>query len=88
MLRHLRDVYRLVACNPDAPDEVRAAAREQAKRMEREAATVSGERRLRALRYRARLRLGRVKRALIGRWLWYDRPPPQVAAAFPDLEAL
>jgi glycosyltransferase involved in cell wall biosynthesis len=88
MLRHLRDVYRLVAQNLAAPDEVRTLACDQAERMERGIATVSGDGRARAARYRARLGLGRVKRALIGRRLWYGRPPPEVASAFPDLEAL
>ena len=88
MLRHLRRVFELVERNPRATDEVRALARARAELMDDSLAAISGKRPLSAVQYRARLALGRLKRSLVRPPIWYERPPPEVAAAFPDLGAV
>lgn len=84
MYRAHREVWRLVAEEHPAPEDVKAIARTRMADMERLIAASEGEA---ALPAAARVRglAGSVKRRLVGGRLWLREPPPEVAAAFPDL---
>ena len=72
----------------DVPEEARALARSRADAAERaleRSRVTSG---FAALRRNARLRAGALYRRLLWRRVWYDVPPGEVAAAFPDLRTL
>lgn len=79
MFTAFHEVWRLVADEHPAPEEVKQAARARMRWAEREIRILNGQLGTgRALRL-ARLALGRLKRRLMGRRLYYDEPPVAVA---------
>ncbi len=84
-----REVYRRVAEEYDVPESVRRLARRRMVETEAaiEAVRASQARR-RLVPTRLRRLVGRGYRAIRYRHTWYDTPPPEVAAAFPDLQSL
>ena len=84
----LRDAYRIVAAEYDLPAELRARARERVVELEAELAGLRGKGGLRPRLQRARARAVRLRGALLRPIQWRRRPPPEVAAAFPDLHAI
>ena len=88
MFDSLREVFRLVVEEYDVPDDARDAARERLRRIEAQRAVLSGERKVAAKVLRGRLVLGAVKRRYFSRLVWREAPPREVAAAFPDLDAV
>jgi GT2 family glycosyltransferase len=69
----------------DVPEPARVAASSQMRMADRHIELLSGGAPMRAAVRQIRLALGRVKRRLLSGRLWYAEPPPEVAAAFPDL---
>jgi cellulose synthase/poly-beta-1,6-N-acetylglucosamine synthase-like glycosyltransferase len=82
---NLQVVMSRVAADERVPPEVRQLATKRIDGLERWRLALSGESRLLALGLRARLLLGRLKRATVGRQDWLAEPPAEVQAAFPDL---
>ncbi len=81
---NLHQVYRLVAEEYEVPADVKAAARGHVATLKRELAMLDGEAPGRAAAFALRVRLGAIRRALLGKRLWYPGTPPEVADAFPD----
>jgi glycosyltransferase involved in cell wall biosynthesis len=81
-----RQVYQLVTDQLDVPDDVKALAREQIGEVDRELELIDGRARVRSALRALRRRLGRLRRALLPGSLWRRETPPEVAAAFPDLD--
>lgn len=84
----MRDAFRIVAAEYDLPPELRARARERVGEVEAQLAGLRGEGGVRPRVHRARARAVRLKGALLRPIQWRRRPPPEVAAAFPDLHAV
>ncbi len=85
LARGVRAVCERMLSAYDLPEEARAAARRQLARADREIQLLSGRSPVRGRLRRGRLVLGKVKRRLLARRLWYPEPPREVAEAFPDL---
>jgi glycosyltransferase involved in cell wall biosynthesis len=81
-------VMRLLADNEEVPATVRELAAERIEALENNRLAFSGESRRRALALAARLKLGALKRATLGRFVWRRQPPEEVRQAFPDLQRL
>jgi glycosyltransferase involved in cell wall biosynthesis len=86
MNRAHREVWRMVAEEHPAPPDVKAVARRKMADMDRLIAATLGEGSL-PLAERARGVAGSIKRRIVGERLWLAEPPPEVAAAFPELFA-
>lgn len=84
MVSSEREVVRIVAEEYEVPPEIQDLAR---KRMLVLDAWLSRDRQRLSLRYRVRALLIRLKRVLLGPWLYYRTPPAEITAAFPDLAA-
>lgn len=84
MTASLREVLRAVAEEYDVSTEVRERARARLARLD---AALLPDGRLTAIQ-RVRSAGARLKWALLGRLLLYRTPPPEVAAAFPDLASV
>jgi GT2 family glycosyltransferase len=83
----MRDTYRLVAEEYDVSPEVQAIARRRLAAAEAQLAGLAGRGGLRGLLVRGQARLTGLKRAVLEPFVWYRRPPAEVARAFPDLQA-
>jgi glycosyltransferase involved in cell wall biosynthesis len=84
-----REIYRLVGSEYDMPDWARQiACRRTAESDARVQAARAALARRRLLPTPLRRLLGRGYRTLRSRGTWYDVPPPEVAAAFPDLRTV
>ncbi len=83
----LRDLLARLAADPDVSPAIADAAREKSEFWGAQASAATGRSRARAALLRARRVAGRVKRLGRGR-ASFDEPPPEVAAAFPDLRNL
>lgn len=81
-------VWRLLVEQHPAPEDVKAIARGQMRAVDRELAALDGRSGPRWVARRGRHILGRVRRRMLSRQLWYREPPPEVARAFPDLRSL
>src|SRR5207244_3658399 len=88
MLASLRKVYRRMAEELDVDPAARAAAARALAALEVDADVLAGRRPAAAALRRARNAVSAAKSKLLGRRLWYETPPPEVAAAFPDLRAV
>ncbi len=88
MVVGMRDAFRIVAGEYDLPPELRTRARERVSELEARLAGLRGEGGARPRVHRARARAVRLKGALLRPVQWRRRPPPEVAAAFPDLRAV
>lgn len=83
MLSNLRRVYELAAEMPGLPEPARAIAKRRIGEIDRQTASLEEGRR--SLRGRGRELLVRgAKSAFAGRF-WYPETPPEIAAAFPDI---
>jgi glycosyltransferase involved in cell wall biosynthesis len=90
-LRMLRGIERVVSsalAEQPLSDRARYAGAEQLAGIRREISALSGEISPAAVVYRSRSVLSRLRDRLLRRRLNYSKPPPEVAAAFPDLEDL
>jgi glycosyltransferase involved in cell wall biosynthesis len=87
MLRGLDTVLRRALKLP-IPADARVAAEDQLAAVNKAAAAVSGSGSVGALAYRARSALARIRHRLLRHPRTYSDPPPEVAAAFPDLDEL
>jgi glycosyltransferase involved in cell wall biosynthesis len=88
MYTALREVWRLVAEEHPAPDDVRATARARIAWAERQIAAVEGRDKLRQAIGLLRRPLGVIRRRLLDHRYWYSDPPPEIARAFPDLDRI
>ena len=84
--RH-HEVIRRIAEGDDVPESARAVARGRLAENERYLAAITGRDPRLARRHRMRRALGSIRRAIVPRRS-YRRPPPEIAAAFPDLRSL
>jgi glycosyltransferase involved in cell wall biosynthesis len=87
LARYRRQVYRLVAAEHGVPEPMRQRAHARMRECDAKARSLE-KRRAAELRRRVRRPLGRVKRRVLRRRNWYPTPPPEVAAAFPDLRSV
>jgi glycosyltransferase involved in cell wall biosynthesis len=88
-LQTLKRLMAIIAADEEMPADVREAARARIDDFERERQAVSGESPVRAAALRNWRRLGRVRRATLGRIRdWRPEPPDAVQQAFPDLDRL
>ena len=90
-LRMLRGVERVVASaleEQPLTNQARDAGAEQLAGIRRQISALSGEISPAAAVYRSRSALSRLRDRLLRRRLNYPEPPPEVSAAFPDLEDL
>ncbi|MGH2980614.1 MAG: glycosyltransferase family 2 protein [Solirubrobacterales bacterium] len=81
-----RDVYARAAELAGVPEEARAIARQRMAEFDAMLEALSDGGRNMAVRRALRARLGRVRKALLGRWIWHPGVPGEVAGAFPDLD--
>jgi glycosyltransferase involved in cell wall biosynthesis len=79
------EVLRILVEEQPAPEEVKRAARKRIGVLEEDLAMLDGRRPLRSAMVACRTALGRVRNRLRPGGLWYQEPPAEVAAAFPDL---
>jgi glycosyltransferase involved in cell wall biosynthesis len=84
MLTNLRQVYEIAVEQPRVPEGARAIARRRIEEIDRLLEALKKGRR--PARQVARRWLGRMAKAVLGRRYWYPETPPEVAAAFPDLD--
>ena len=87
MLRGLDAVLRR-AWNCRSPRDARKAAEGQLAAVNKVAAALSGSGGVGAVAYRARSALAGIRDTVLRRPRTYSEPPPEVAAAFPDLSEL
>lgn len=80
-----REVCRTVAEDLAVPPVVRVRALDQVRRLDRELAVLAGRRPLAGAARRLKLGLIPLKERALDRRSWYAEPPPEVAAAFPEL---
>lgn len=85
MLVNTREVYRVAAEEIPASEEIKRLARRRLAEVDDELDALGRGGWARRARRSARLRLGGVYRATLGRRFWYPGTPPDVAAAFPEL---
>jgi glycosyltransferase involved in cell wall biosynthesis len=89
MLSGLREVYRIAAEEYGLTEPHRQLALRRVAETERQLGPLAGDPGLRSrlLRARGRLRrrVGEARRRLLRDRLWYENPPPEVHAAFPEL---
>lgn len=85
LARGVRAVCERMLTTYDVPERARAAAAAQLRMADRQIEVLSGGAPGRAALRRMRLALGRIKRRLLSERLWHPEPPPEVAAAFPEL---
>jgi glycosyltransferase involved in cell wall biosynthesis len=85
LARGVRAVCERIISVYEVPDEARAAARRQLERANREIELQRGRAPVGGALRRARLALGRAKRRVLSKRLWYSTPPPELAEAFPEL---
>jgi glycosyltransferase involved in cell wall biosynthesis len=88
MFASLRRVFHRVAEELEVDPDARAAAKRLLGEVDAHAELLAGRRPAAAALRRARLAAVAAKARLLDRRLWYEAPPPDVAAAFPDLRAL
>ena len=84
MLSNLRRVYEIAAAQPRVPEAAREIARRRATAVEREIEALKRGRR--SPRQVARRWLARGAKRLMASRFWYRDTPPEVAAAFPDVD--
>ena len=85
MLTNVRQVLVNVVTRYDVPELARVAARRRLREVELTRRALRGERSPRAAVRRTRLRLARLRRRIARRLDLLPEPPPDIAAAFPDL---
>ncbi len=85
LARGVHAVCERILTTYEVPEQARAAAAAQLRMADRHIEVLSGGAPARAGLRRMRLALGRIKRRLLSERLWYAEPPPEVAAAFPEL---
>lgn len=85
LVRGVRVVCERILSTYQVPDAARAAAADQLRRANRELEVLTGQAPMRGALRQLRLALGRAKRLLLARRLWYSQPPPEVADAFGEL---
>ena len=88
MVRALRDRLERLSREPGVPASVASLARERSEYWGKRYGAESGEDLARSTALRARRVAGRVKRRVTGERPAFAEPPPEVAAAFPDLDRL
>ena len=81
----LRLVYGAVAEDWPVPDDVKAVARSRVESIDRRIAVLTGKSPVRASLLSARRRVGLLKRAALGRRLWYAEPPSELSAKLQKL---
>lgn len=81
-----RDVYARAAELEGVPEEARAIARRRMAQFDAMLEALRNGGRGMAVRRALRARLGKLRKALLGRWIWHPGVPAEVAAAFPDLD--
>jgi glycosyltransferase involved in cell wall biosynthesis len=84
MLTNLRQVYEIAVEEPGVPEPARAIARRKIEEIDRLREALKQGRR--PARQVARRWLGRMAKVVLARRYWYAETPPEVAAAFPDLD--
>jgi len=84
MYRAHREVWRLVAEEHPAPEEIKRVARARMADMDRLIAATEGTAPV-PLRGRVRGAAGALRRRVLGERVWLAEPPPEVAGAFPSL---
>ena len=85
MANGLRQVLERAAADPRMPARAVAALAPRRAEIEREIAFLSGRGMLARTKQALRPRAVALRKAVASRRLWLDRPPPEVAAAFPEL---
>lgn len=85
MIENAREVLRIAAANDDLSERDREVARGSVEDLERFLGTLSGERKASALAWRARRKLGPIRRRLAREREWMPELPSEVAAALPEL---
>ena len=85
MVRNLRDVLALVAADPRTPASAREHLESRIRAVDRELAMMAGRNPLPRAAYWLRANAVAMRQALLRGRYWPDQPPPEVAAAFPDL---
>ncbi len=88
MYSMLRLTVERVAVHPNATPRIRDAARRKVAECDRAVGAITGRRRVAHAVYRTRGVLGSWRRGLQGESAYFAEPPPEVAAAFPDLSRL
>jgi glycosyltransferase involved in cell wall biosynthesis len=88
MFSSLRRVFSRVAEELDVRPEARASAKRALESIDARTELLAGRRPAAAALRRLRLAAVAVKARLLDGRLWYETPPPDVAAAFPDLRTL
>ena len=84
MLTTLRQVYEIASREQGVPEHARAIARRRIEEIDRELERLASGRT--PARLLARRWLARIAKTVLARRYWYARTPPEVAAAFPDLD--
>jgi glycosyltransferase involved in cell wall biosynthesis len=85
MIENAREVLQLATLNDDLGEPEKTTARDAAEDLKRFLGTLSGERRASALAWRVRRRVAPVRQRLVREREWMAEPPPEVAAAIPEL---
>lgn len=88
VLKSLREIQRKVAEEYDVSDSIRSIARGHMKRFDAVVKIREGNKRAAPLYMRAAMRLIQVKQARLPGPATHGTPPPEVAAAFPDLDSV
>jgi glycosyltransferase involved in cell wall biosynthesis len=84
MLTNLRKVYEIAAREPGVPEKAREIARGRIREIDRQLEALARGRR--PARRVARRWIAQGAKAVMARRFWYTETPPEVAAAFPDMD--